>query len=162
MATLRPTLLWPIAVVTILAMGAWVRLVPIPEVFVEDQVLPAAGDASYHLHRIERTLESYPHVPVNDRFLNWPAGASCPWPAGFDLMAASLVKLAGAEDDPQYWFKMKEASKAFTKALKKLTQKQGHDLIGEIDSMYREDGNEIPDITDAVKKIIEDAGGSTT
>ena len=72
------------------------------------------------------------------------------------------LKLAGAEDDPQYWFKMKEASKAFTKALKKLTQKQGHDLIGEIDSMYREDGNEIPDITDAVKKIIEDAGGSTT
>ncbi len=58
------------------------------------------------------------------------------------------------EDDPKYWFKMKEATKTFTKALKKLSQKKGHDLVGEIDSMYREDGAEIPDVTDAVITLV--------
>lgn len=60
------------------------------------------------------------------------------------------------EDDPMYWFKMKEASKTFAKGLKKLQKKKGHDLVAEIDAIYREDGEEIPDVTDKVKEIIEE------
>ena len=83
----------------ILALSAWVRVTQTPQVFVGDEVLPADGDASYHLHRIERSVQAFPRVPVHESLLNWPAGGPCPWAPGLDFMGAVLVKISGTSGD---------------------------------------------------------------
>jgi len=94
------TRIWLAGVLALLALSAWVRLTQLPQVFLGPEVLPVAEDAHYHLHRIERSVETFPHVPVRDRFLNWPDGGPCPWAPGFDFMGAALVKLSGTAEDP--------------------------------------------------------------
>jgi len=70
-----------------------------------------------------------------------------------------IVENGLTEEDPMYWFKMKEASKVFSKALQKLNQKKGFDLVGEIDALYREDGESLPDVTETVKELVPEVSG---
>jgi hypothetical protein len=84
----------------LLAFAGWTRITQIPQVFIDGRVLPASADVPYHLHRILRASAEFPRVPTLDPLLNWPEGGPCPWPAGFDLMGATLVLLTGQQGDP--------------------------------------------------------------
>jgi hypothetical protein len=57
--------------------------------------------------------------------------------------------------DPDYWPLLRKASQAFSKALRKVCQDKGYDLVGEVDAIAI-DGKEIPEITEAVIEALAD------
>lgn len=76
------------AFAAVLALGAWTRLTSWPQVLGDDGAWPLGGDACYHLRRAMLTRTDFPTVPVHDPLMNWPDGAACHWPGGFDLLLA--------------------------------------------------------------------------
>lgn len=55
-------------------------------------------DSTYQLRRVEKTLEDYPRVPFTDPFHYFPDTPDVPWPPGYTLFLATVVKvLAGGE-----------------------------------------------------------------
>jgi hypothetical protein len=93
-----PRSFW-LALAGVVVLAIWARLTVWQEVFIAGEVLTRDPDADYHLLRIARTLESFPHVPVLDPRLNWPQGGPCPWAPGFDWLGALFAMLLGVGDD---------------------------------------------------------------
>jgi hypothetical protein len=56
------------------------------------------GDSAYHLERIRHAMAHFPGILRFDPAMAWPDGAACPWPDGFDLLAAAWGLLAGFGD----------------------------------------------------------------
>ncbi len=57
-------------------------------------------------------------------------------------------------DDPDYWPLLRKASQAFVKALRKVCQAKGYDLVAEAGTM-RIDGQSVPEITADVIAALE-------
>jgi len=85
------------ALATTLGLAAWTRVTSWPQVLGGGEVWPLGGDACYHLRRAMRTRGDFPSVPVHDPLMNWPEGAACHWPPGFDLLLAAPGWALGLE-----------------------------------------------------------------
>lgn len=60
------------------------------------------------------------------------------------------------EDDPRYLMLMRKATERFNKALKKLAERDDHDMIGETGSIKANDKKKtIPDVTKELIKLVE-------
>jgi len=96
--TPRPWHPWArrLLLLAILALAFYLRVRDARYVFVDGRVLVAGYDEYYHLRRIQKTVESFPHVPMFDSYANYPEGADIYWPAGFDLAMATIAKLGRA------------------------------------------------------------------
>ena len=53
------------------------------------------GDVLYHLRQIHWGALRFPFLPIHDPFLFFPEGGISPWPGGFDLLLAAVLKAAG-------------------------------------------------------------------
>lgn len=78
----------------VLALAGYTRLANLEGTFAQGKVFFGGLDSYYHVRRITLAVEHYPAVPTSDAYVNYPDGARLDWPVGFDLAAASLVKLA--------------------------------------------------------------------
>ncbi len=74
-------------------------------------------------------------------------------PAHQEILARRLTR-----NDPDYWPLMRKASQAFVKALKKVCQEKGYDLVGEVKTIVI-DGQPAPEITDEVIDHVEGRAG---
>jgi Archaeal glycosylation protein B long peripheral domain len=95
--TPRPTprlVFWP-ALVAIVGVAVWARLSRAAEVFVGGETIPVEHDCYYHLRRILLTAADFPDVPIRDPHINWPIGADCGWPPGFDQLGALFALVFG-------------------------------------------------------------------
>ena len=92
-----------ILLVAVLVVAAAVRAVNYPMFAgTGDQIAyPSDGDTAYHLYRTREAVEHFPHVPVFDRYVNWPHGAPCQWSTGYDVLAAAWVLALGGRDSPR-------------------------------------------------------------
>lgn len=89
------------ALVLVLALAAWVRVVTVFDVLGTGEVIPPGdGDSAYHLSRILYAVERFPALPTVDPNMNWPDGAACPWADGFDLLGAALALATGGSGSP--------------------------------------------------------------
>lgn len=84
----------------IVGVALWARLSRAGEVFVDGEIIPVEQDCYYHLRRILLTTADFPRAPIRDPYINWPIGADCGWPPGFDQLGALFVILSGAGSDP--------------------------------------------------------------
>lgn len=97
----RRRIAWSLGFVAILIVAAWARLANAPAVLSSGEMLPPDGDSAYHLLRILRTAERFPHVRTFDPDMNWPAGGACPWADGFDVGGAAFVLSMGGARSPE-------------------------------------------------------------
>lgn len=70
------------------AMGLALRSTGDQVIFADDQVVPSVGDAWYHLRRIVFDAVNFPEMLGFDPFVQFPQGASAPWPPLFDALVA--------------------------------------------------------------------------
>jgi asparagine N-glycosylation enzyme membrane subunit Stt3 len=70
--------------VIVAGVALWARLSRSAEVFVDGETIPVEHDCYYHLRRILLTAADFPNVPIREPHINWPIGADCGWPPGFD------------------------------------------------------------------------------
>jgi hypothetical protein len=70
-------------------------------------------------------------------------------PAHQEIVSRKLTR-----NDPDYWPLMRKASQVFVRALKKVCQTKGYDLVGEAKTIAAE-GARVPEITDDVIGAIE-------
>lgn len=61
--------------------------------FTPDGPIVRDPDATYHLRRIELTLNNFPELPLFDSYINHPEGAYVIWPPLYDLVLAALWAL---------------------------------------------------------------------
>ncbi len=92
---------WAVGFAAMMAVAAWARLSSFPAALASGEMLPPDGDSAYHVLRILRTAERFPHVPTFDPDMNWPAGGMCPWAGGFDAGGAAFVLALGGGRSPQ-------------------------------------------------------------
>lgn len=90
-----PRLVFWLAQVAIAGVALWARVSRAGEVFVGGETIPVEHDCFYHLRRILLTAADFPDVPIRDPHINWPIGADCGWPPGFDQLGALFVLLFG-------------------------------------------------------------------
>lgn len=83
------------AAVALLGLALAPRLAMRARVFEGGEVVPIEEDGFFHLRRITQAVEGFPTVPVTDPLMGWPRGAPCPWPEGFDLLAAATARALG-------------------------------------------------------------------
>ncbi len=81
-----------------LTVAVWARLSHAMEAVVGGEIVPVDGDSLYHFKRILEAAASFPRVPAFDPSMNWPKGAFCPWPAGFDVLGAAFALLGGQSE----------------------------------------------------------------
>jgi asparagine N-glycosylation enzyme membrane subunit Stt3 len=91
----EPALFVAVLVTTILP-----RLGTLHLVFARGELQQWDGDSAYHLMRIRDAIARFPSMIRFDPAMAWPDGAACPWPDGFDYLAAAWGLLAGL-GDPQ-------------------------------------------------------------
>ena len=89
----EPALLAAVLVATLLP-----RLGTLPLALGGGELRQWDGDSAYHLKRILGAMERFPSLLRFDPELAWPDGAACPWPDGFDLLAAGWGLVAGLGD----------------------------------------------------------------
>ena len=70
-----------------------VRALGFEAVFQDGEVVFPPADAQYHLRRALYSYVNFPSILLWDPYLNYPAGASVPWPPLFDLLIASAGRL---------------------------------------------------------------------
>jgi len=81
----------------VLLVGLGTRLVPWTMTFTDQGVrFRSDTDPYYHALRAQRTVTRWPRVPWTDPDMNFPYGASIPWPPLFDFAIAALARAAGA------------------------------------------------------------------
>ena len=81
----------------VLLLGAGLRLAPHAQVFARDGVrFLGDSDPYYHALRAERIVRGWPSVPWSDPGMNFPAGATIPWPPLFDVLLALPTVARGA------------------------------------------------------------------
>ncbi len=51
--------------------------------------------------------------------------------------------------DPEYWILLEKANRKFRRAVHRAAQAAGHDLVAEVGAVLREDGQGLPDVTEA-------------
>ncbi|HEY6098409.1 MAG TPA: hypothetical protein VIW03_03200, partial [Anaeromyxobacter sp.] len=84
----------------VMGVAAWARLSNVPAALGTGELLPPDGDSAYHLLRILRTAERFPHAPTFDAAMAWPDGGACPWADGFDVGGAAFVLALGGAGSP--------------------------------------------------------------
>jgi hypothetical protein len=89
----EPALFVLVLVTTILPRLSTLRLV-----FARGDVQQWDGDSAYHLTRILDAVARFPAMIRFDPRMAWPDGAACPWPDGFDYLAAAWGLVAGLGD----------------------------------------------------------------
>ncbi|MDQ7780172.1 MAG: hypothetical protein RDV41_10765 [Planctomycetota bacterium] len=57
--------------------------------------------------------------------------------------------------DPEYWLLLDKANKKFYAALRKVADREGHDLVMEIGTIQAEEGYSLPNITGTVIAALE-------
>lgn len=72
-----------------------VRSLGFESVFVGDEIVFPPADAQYHLRRALVTLSRFPDFLKSDPYINFPGGASVPWPPLFDFLLGWLGRVAG-------------------------------------------------------------------
>lgn len=81
--------------------GLLVRALPAPTLFASERVhLPFAGDAYYHLRRIQYTVAHFPETIGFDPYVSYPNGSEIFWPAVFDWTLAALIRVFAGAGDP--------------------------------------------------------------
>ena len=84
-----------------IALVAWfVRMLPVPSVFIDGQTYFTDSDSYYHLRRIVYDLAAFPGTLDYDAYLNFPVGAKAIWPQTFDWLLALLLVPFGFAEDP--------------------------------------------------------------
>lgn len=51
--------------------------------------------------------------------------------------------------DPEYWILLEKANRKFRRAVHRVAQEAGHDLVAETGAVVRADGAALPDVTEA-------------
>lgn len=87
-----------LSVVGVLLVGLAVSLAPWNHVFVSERVRIQGTDSFYHVLRVQRIVADYPHVAWHDPMMNYPEGATIPWPPLFDQLIATLAVVAGGTE----------------------------------------------------------------
>lgn len=82
------------ALVVIAALALYLRSPQAAGVFAHGRVFILGDDSYFHMRRVLAAVRNYPWVPVFDAWSNHPEGALIDWPIGFDLVLASLCKVA--------------------------------------------------------------------
>lgn len=72
------------------------RLLALPSMTGDGFFWIFSDDTPYHLRRILMSVETWPFIPEQDMFVNFPFGATIYWPDGMPWLVATLVKLTGA------------------------------------------------------------------
>jgi dolichyl-diphosphooligosaccharide--protein glycosyltransferase len=92
------TLLERAGLATVLIVATLPRLLSVRLLFSRGEVMQWDGDSAYHLKRLLYSIAHFPGVLRFDGDLNWPKGAVCVWPDGFDLLGAAWGLGAGLGD----------------------------------------------------------------
>lgn len=95
MTPVRRRLAGALGFAAVLGVAAWARLANVPAALGSGDLLLPDGDCAYHLLRIRRTVERFPHAPTFDPQSSWPNGGMCPWTDGFDVGGAAFVLAFG-------------------------------------------------------------------
>jgi dolichyl-diphosphooligosaccharide--protein glycosyltransferase len=66
-------------------------------VFVGDEVVFPPADAQYHLRRAYYSFINFPDVLLFDPYINYPGGASVPWPPLFDFVLGGAARLFASD-----------------------------------------------------------------
>jgi len=84
-----------LAVFTAMLLALLVRALGFEYVFVAEEIVFPPADPQYHLRRALYTMTRFPDVLLFDPYINFPGGASVPWPPLFDWTLGGLGRLAG-------------------------------------------------------------------
>ena len=90
----RPSLAGRMALPVVLGLALAIRFLNYPGVFHGGEVYLFGTDSYAHLRRIWLCVLHYPIVPWYDPYVNFPAGATSIWPFGFDLLLATIARIA--------------------------------------------------------------------
>lgn len=74
-----------LGVMVLALLAAAVRSLGFEFVLMDGEVIFPPADAQYHLRRALYTFENFPGVLLFDPYINFPGGASVPWPPLFDF-----------------------------------------------------------------------------
>ena len=78
----------------VLALILLVRTLGFEWVFLGDEVVFPPADQQYHLRRALYSFVNFPDVLLFDPYINYPGGASVPWPPLFDFALGGVAHLA--------------------------------------------------------------------
>jgi dolichyl-diphosphooligosaccharide--protein glycosyltransferase len=79
----------------ILALGLFIRLLPMLYSIVGGRVILMDPDSYYHMRRIMFTISNYPFPNFFDSYVNYPHGYYIGWPPLYDLICATASLLVG-------------------------------------------------------------------
>jgi len=82
-----------LAVLSLVLLALAVRALGFESVFVGDDVIFPPADAQYHLRRALYTFANFPKLLLFDSYINYPGGASVPWPPLYDFLLGSSARL---------------------------------------------------------------------
>ncbi len=80
-----------LGVLALMCLTLMVRSLGFEFVFVEGEVVFPPADAQYHLRRALYTYENFPAVLLFDPYINFPGGASIPWPPLYDFLVGAVA-----------------------------------------------------------------------
>lgn len=86
------------ALLLVLLVALVARMEDYPAVFGGERVLPVDVDSFYHGRRIVQAARDWPRVAVEDGFVEHANGARIVWPAGYDLLHATVARALGGAD----------------------------------------------------------------
>jgi asparagine N-glycosylation enzyme membrane subunit Stt3 len=81
------------AVLTLMLLALALRALGFETVFLGDAVVFPPADAQYHLRRALYTFAGFPQLLLFDAYINYPGGASVPWPPLYDVFLGSVARL---------------------------------------------------------------------
>lgn len=87
---------WQLGAAAVALLGVGLRLAHWPLVFADGRFAAPGTDPYYHLRRAALLLAEWPNLVSFDPAVSYPAGATLPWPPGFDLLLAGPGWLDGA------------------------------------------------------------------
>jgi len=85
---------WRPALLAVLTAALAIRFLGWPGVFRDGEVYLFGTDSYAHIRRIWLCVLHYPIVPYFDPYVNFPTGAISIWPFGFDLLLATVARIA--------------------------------------------------------------------
>ncbi len=94
---------WQLAAAAVALLGVGLRLAHWPSVFSDGGFAAPGTDPYYHLRRAALLLTEWPNLVSFDPAVSYPAGATLPWPPGFDLLLAGPGWLGGTAGSLAGW-----------------------------------------------------------
>ena len=79
----------------ILALGLFIRLLPMLYAIVGGRVMLLDPDSYYHMRRIMFTIVNYPFPNFFDSYVNYPTGYYIGWPPLYDMISATASLIIG-------------------------------------------------------------------